>query len=97
MGPLCDADFTVTFTRESVIVQDQQGTPVLTEWREASGPRIWRISLQPGEENLPRIPHNATLATLEAYSAYDLASIAALIRYFHVAAGYPVRSTWLNI
>ena len=34
--------------------------------------------------------------TLEAYSANDLPSVAALIRYFHAAAGYPVRSTWLT-
>ena len=38
----------------------------------------------------------ANIATLEAYSAYDLPSVAALIRYFHTAVGYPVRSTWLT-
>ena len=42
------------------------------------------------------MPHNATLDTLAAYSAYDLPRVAALIRYFHVLAGYPVRSTWLK-
>ena len=36
------------------------------------------------------------MATLEAYSAYNLPSVEALIRYFHAAAGYPVRSTWLT-
>ena len=94
--PLCDSDYTVTFTREAVIVRYQQGMPVLTGWREASGPQLWRIALQPREANLPRMPHNATLATLAAYSAYDLPSVAALIRYFHTAAGYLVRSTWLK-
>ena len=96
IGPLCDSDCTVTFTREAIIVRDTQGTPVLTGWRDASGPRIWRIALQPGESNLPRLPHTANLATLEAYSAYDLPSVATLIRYFHAAAGYPVRSTCLT-
>ena len=62
--------------------------PVLTGWRENSGPRLWIIALQTGEENLPRMPHNANMATLEAYSAYDLPSVAALICYFHTAAGY---------
>ena len=38
LGPLCDADCTVTFTHEALIVQDTRGTPVLTGWREASGP-----------------------------------------------------------
>ena len=96
VGPLCDAHCTVTFTHEAVIVKYIQGMPVLTGWREASGPRLWRMALQPGEANLPRMPHNATLATLAAYSTYDIPSVAALIRYFHAAAGYPVHSTWLK-
>ena len=45
VGPLCDADCTVTFTRETVIIQDTRGTPVLTRWREDSGPRLLRIAL----------------------------------------------------
>ena len=40
VGLLCDADFTVTFTRAAVIVRDSQGSPVLTGWREQSGPRL---------------------------------------------------------
>ena len=94
--PLCDADCTVTFTCEAVIVRYQQGTPVLTGWREASGPRLWIIDLQPGEANLPSMPHDANLSTLLAYSAYDLPSVADLICYSHASAGYPVRSTWLQ-
>ena len=96
VGPLCDADCTVTFICEALIVRDQHGTPVLTGWHEASGSQLWRIVLQLGEANLPRMPHNAALATLEAYSAYGLPSVAALIRYFHTTAGYPVQSTWLK-
>ena len=96
VGPICDADCTVTITREAVIVRDQQGMPVLTGWREASGSRLWRISLRPGESNLTSMPHDANLATLAAYSAYDLPSVADLIRYFRAAAGYLVRSTWLK-
>ena len=42
------------------------------------------------------MPHTANRTTLEAYSAYDLPSVESLIRYFHAAAGYPVRSTWLK-
>ena len=40
VGLLCDADCTVTFAREAVIVRDTRGTPVLTGWREKSGPRL---------------------------------------------------------
>ena len=96
VGPLCDADCTVTFTREAVIVRDKQRSPVLTGWREQSGPRLWRIALQPGKSNLPNMPHDANRTTLKAYSAYDLPSVRSLIRYFHAAVGYPVRSTWLK-
>ena len=96
VGSLCDADCTVTFTHAAVIVRDARGTPVLTGWREHSGPRLWRIALQPGKSNLPKMPHNENRTTLEAYSAYNLPSVEALIRYFHAAAGYPVRSTWLK-
>ena len=87
VGPLCDSYCTVTFTREAVIVRYQQGTPVLTGWREASGPRLWRIALQPGEAGLPRMLHNATLDTLAAYISYYLPSVVAVILYFHMAAG----------
>ena len=34
--------------------------------------------------------------TIEAYNAYDHPSVESLIRYFHAATGYPVRSTWLK-
>ena len=93
VGPLCDADCIVTFTHAAVIFRDSQGSPVLTGWRDQSGPRLWRIALQPGESNLPNMPHDANRTTLKAYSAYDLPISRALIRYFHAAAGYPVRST----
>ena len=52
--------------------------------------------MQPDEYNLPSMPNTATIATLEAYSAYDLPSVEAFIRYFHAATEYPVRSTWLT-
>ena len=79
VGPLCDADCTVTFTRADVIVRNAQGIPVLTGWREKSGPRLWRIALQPGKSTLPNMPHNATSTTLKAYSDYDLPSVRALV------------------
>ena len=42
------------------------------------------------------MPNDANMATLAAYSAYDLPRVAALISYFHAEAGYPVRSAWLK-
>ena len=94
--PLYDSDCAVTFTREAVIVRDKYGIEVLICWREATGTRIWRIALIPGEANLPSIPNDSKQATLAAYSAYELPSVAALIIYSHAEAEYPVRSTWLK-
>ena len=91
-----DADCAVIFMREAVIVRDNQGRLLLTGWRDATWPRLWRIALLPGESNLPSMPNNVKQATLEAYRAYYLPSITALIRYLHAAAGYPVRYTWLK-
>ena len=39
---------------------------------------------------------DAQHASLAAYSAYDLPSVQALVRYYHAAAGFPVRATWLD-
>ena len=36
------------------------------------------------------------MVSLQAYSAYDLPSVEALVRFFHAAAGYPVKATWLK-
>ena len=78
VGPLCDADCTVTFTSATVVSGDPHGTPVLTGWREQSGLRLWRIYLQPDETTLPSMPYGPNKTTLQAYSAYDLPSVAAL-------------------
>ena len=96
VGPLCDAECTVIFTSTAVVVRNPQGNQVLTGWRKQSGPRLWRIALQPDETTLHSMPYGSNKTTLQAYSAYDIPSVAALIRYFHAAAGYPVRSTLLK-
>ena len=38
---------------------------------------------------------DAQETSLAAFSAYDLPSVEALVRYFHAAAGFPVKDTWL--
>ena len=42
------------------------------------------------------MPGNADQTNLKAYSAYDLPSLEALVRYFHAAARFSVRATWLK-
>ena len=75
VGPLYDAECTVTFTSAAVVVRDMYGTPVLTSWKEQYSPRLWRIALQPDKTTLPSMPYNADKTTLKAYSAYDLPAL----------------------
>lgn len=97
IGPLCDAGYSVLFPRDSVQVRDPVGNVLLTGWREMTGPRLWRFFL------LPHHPwHTETqagkvrVALMAAFSAYDLPSVEALVRFYHASAGYPVKSTWLD-
>ena len=84
------------FTKDAVIVYNPQQQPILSGWRETTGAKLWRISLNPDQAHLPIIPETATTSTLQAFSAYDLPSVEALVEYFHAAAGFPVRDTWLK-
>ena len=67
---------------------------------------MWRISLRtdlrpdlskclPSNEDT-KADSQEKQANLEAFNAYDLPSVEALGIYFHAAAGYPVRDTWLK-
>ena len=98
IGILCDKDCKVLFTKETVIIYDKNNKPFLTGWREKANAKLWRISLHPDAADLPSYPASPAPPTetiLDAFSAYDLPSVQALVKYFHAAAGYPVRSTWL--
>ena len=75
---------------------DQGESPILTGWREKNGARLWRIALTPMLEELPTMPNNSNQTNIRAYSAYDLPIMEALIRYFHAASGFPVRTMWLK-
>eukprot|EP00957_Ditylum_brightwellii_P029408 2223112-Ditylum_brightwellii.AAC.1 len=56
------------------------------------------MSLLPSEDDLRPFSstHTVSEASLAVFSAYDLPSVDALVRYFHAAAGFPVRDTWLK-
>ena len=42
------------------------------------------------------MPNSVDHINLKAYSAYDLPSVEALVRYFHAADGFPFRTTWMK-
>ena len=98
IGPICDADYSAPFTKDAVSIYSPKGNRFLMGWCEIDGPRMWRMSLLPDETSTPDITSsNAQQSTLKAFSAYDLPSVEALIRYFHAASGFSVRDTWLKV
>ena len=53
------------------------------------------MALVPGDNNVLE-DHGGETIPLSAFSAYDLPSVEALVRFFRATAGYPVKSTWLR-
>ena len=94
--PICDSYCKVIFTKNNVIIYDQRESPILTGWQEKNCTRLWCIALTPTIEELHVVLDNANQANIITYSAYDLPSVEALVRYFHAAAGFLVRTTWLK-
>ena len=101
IAPFCDKDCNVLFTKHSVTIYDPTNKPMLSGWREIDGhgnSKLWRISLVPEDDDVPCVTPDLDVqeAPLDAFSAYDLPSVEALVKYFHAAAGFPVRDTWLK-
>ena len=95
VGPICDAHFTVVFSKEYVTVLSPKGKPILQGWRENKLPRLWQFALSP-DDRKEKIYTTKSQEGPEANSVYDLPSVEALVRYMHAAAGFPVKSTWIK-
>ena len=65
------------------------------------GAKLWRVSFRPELDDVkpcsPNDVNSLQKVTLEAYIAYNLPSVEALVRYFHTTAGYPVKDMWLKV
>ena len=96
VGNMCDANCTVKFTIHVVKIYSPTGTPIITGWRETTGPCLWCMSIMPNPDNMLLLPDDQKTTTLQESSDYDTPSVEELIRYFHAAAGFPVRDTWLK-
>ena len=98
VGPMCDDNFTVTFSKHAVNIYSHTGTPIIISWRETDIPRLWRMYLLPNTEGMPPLssaPYSHK-TELQDFSAYDLPSVEALVWCFRAAAGFPVGNTWLK-
>ena len=95
IGKLCDHSCKVLFDSNAVTVfsKDNQGI-LLKGWRDTTGAKLWRFSIQTEDHPISSIHPSAT-ANLAALNAHDLPSVGALVRYLHAAASFPVKSTWL--
>ena len=80
VGPICDTNCTVTFTKHAVNIYSPNGTPIITGWRETTGPRLWRMSIITNPLEITPLPDDHKNTTLQSFSAYDLPSVEALIR-----------------
>ena len=91
-----DSDFKFIFTKQSVVVYDPQQRPLIMGWREPNVPKLWRIELLLSPSNISTPPTGTTRASLQAFSAYELPSVEALVCYFHVSSGFPVRDNCIQ-
>ena len=81
IGPICDAGFTVTFSADDVVVHDADKRAILSGWRNPEEPpALWYFNLLPSLSEVPVPATTCQQASLAAHSAYDLPSVAALVR-----------------
>ena len=79
VGKKCDADCRVEFTKDAVVVYNPQQSHILYGWCKTTGAKLWCISLNPDPTTLPNIPTTTEQSTLQAFIAYDLPSVEALV------------------
>ena len=98
VGPMYDADCTVKFSKHAVTIYSPTGILIITFWRGTSGRRLLRMSLLTNPEDMHPISSDPSShkTSLQAFSAYDLPSVEALVRYFRATASFPVRDTYLK-
>ena len=94
IGSMCDDD--CNLKKQAIVVYDPQKLPIIAGWREPTGEKIWRTSLRLVPTNTPTLPTEDKRASLQAFSAYDLPSVGALVRYLHAASGFPVQHLALS-
>ena len=86
------------FDKAAVTVLSPTDEAILRAWQEFTCANLWRFSLlseaHPGCHEGAQTPSHTSPAP-KSNSAYGMPRVAALIRYLHAAAGFPVKSTWL--
>ena len=77
----CDVDCAVRYTNNDVVIFDPNGLPMLRWWRDPNS-KLWRIAIASDEDQqASHNNHGEDVVSLQAYSAYDLPSVEALVRF----------------
>ena len=107
LGSICDTECSMHFHKHTVTIYDPQGSPLLQGWRYNIAAKIWRFALCP-QNSTPSnteedrqaftvVPYTSgNSSDIQASSAYYVPRVEALVRYFHSAADFPVKSTCLD-
>ena len=68
------------YTKFDVTIYNPQGVPIVRGWRQASPSKLWCMALVPGDKHGME-DHEGKTVPLSAFSAYDLPSVEALVRF----------------
>jgi hypothetical protein len=70
-GPFANQDCTIVFTQTAVTVYHPDGHPILSSWRDETGPRLWHFPLTAKAANPPGCDrcHSALAAHPSSFSA----------------------------
>ena len=107
LGIICDTEWSVNFHNHTVTIYDPQGSPLIQGWWDNTGAKLWRFAPRPqnstpyateeDRQAFTVVPYaDGNYSDLQAFSAYDLPIVEALVRYFHAATGLLVKSKWLH-
>ena len=111
-GKFADANYITIFDKEEVNVYDADDVKITTThgavlrgWRKPSG--LWRIPLtkgnatKPGNSILTKASPTQILRDLPSAkelmcNVFELKTQPEIVRYYHAAAGFPTKATWLK-
>ena len=96
ISPICDAECTITLSKRDITVFVPDSTPIFIGWHETTRAKLLLFSLLLDTAQFPLTQPNTENALLSAYSAYDLPSVKALVRYLHAASVSPINSAWVK-
>ena len=94
IGDLYDASYTLTFAKHEFTVYRPYRDTILAVWRDQTGNKLWQSALRPDQQ--PAQQTNLHTSTAASFVAFDLPNAKALVLFYHAAAGFPVKSTWLE-